>query len=50
MDFKGGETEAEDSDARGRIAALEQKANQHSDVIAILQNKSLSSPQILRVL
>jgi hypothetical protein len=35
MEFK----EAEDADARGRIAALEEKANQHSHVIAILQDK-----------
>jgi hypothetical protein len=35
MDFK----EAEDSDSRGRIAVLEETANQHSHVIAILQNK-----------
>jgi hypothetical protein len=35
MDFK----EAEDADARGRIAALEEKANQHSHIIAILQDK-----------
>jgi uncharacterized protein YdcH (DUF465 family) len=39
MDFKEGETEAEDADARGRIAALEEKSNQHSHVIAILQDK-----------
>jgi hypothetical protein len=37
MDFKKGETE--DADARGRIAALEEKTNQHSHVIAILQDK-----------
>jgi hypothetical protein len=37
MDSK--ETETEDSDARGRIAALEEKSNQHSHVIAILQDK-----------
>jgi hypothetical protein len=35
MDFKEGETE----DARGRIAALEEKANQHSHVIVVLQDK-----------
>jgi uncharacterized coiled-coil protein SlyX len=35
MDFK----EAEDADARGRISALEEKSNQHSHVIAILQDK-----------
>jgi hypothetical protein len=35
MDFK----EAEDADARGRITALEEKANQHSHVIGMLQNK-----------
>jgi hypothetical protein len=33
MDFK----EAED--ARGRIAVLEEKANQHDSVIAVLQDK-----------
>jgi hypothetical protein len=27
MSFKGAETEAEDADAGGRIAALEEKAN-----------------------
>jgi hypothetical protein len=35
MNFK----EADDADARGRIAALEKMANQHSHVIAILQDK-----------
>jgi predicted CopG family antitoxin len=35
VDFK----EAEDANARGRIAALEEKANQHSHVIAIWQDK-----------
>jgi hypothetical protein len=35
MDFK----EAEDADARGRIAVLEEESNQHSHVIAILQDK-----------
>jgi chromosome segregation ATPase len=35
MDFK----EAEDADARGRIAALEETTNQHSHFIAILHNK-----------
>jgi hypothetical protein len=41
MDFKEGETKAEteDSDSRGRIAALEEKANQHSHFFAILQDK-----------
>jgi hypothetical protein len=29
----------EDIDARGRIAILEEKANQHSNVIAMLQNE-----------
>jgi hypothetical protein len=37
MDFK--ETEAEDADGRGQMAILEEKSNQHSHVIAILQNK-----------
>jgi hypothetical protein len=37
MAFK--EAEAEDADARGRIAALEEKANQHSHVIVMLPNK-----------
>jgi hypothetical protein len=36
-DFK--EAKAEDANARGRIAVLEEKTNQHSHVIAILQNK-----------
>jgi hypothetical protein len=35
MDFK----ETEDADARGRIAFLEEKSNQHSHVIAILEDK-----------
>jgi uncharacterized coiled-coil protein SlyX len=35
MDFKN----AEDTDARGRIAALEEKANQQDSVIAILKDK-----------
>jgi FtsZ-binding cell division protein ZapB len=35
MDFK--ETKTEDADAREQIAALEEKANQHTHVIAILQ-------------
>jgi mannose-6-phosphate isomerase class I len=35
MGFKEAK-EAEDSDAGGRIAALEEKANQHSHVIGIL--------------
>jgi hypothetical protein len=37
MNFK--ESESEDADARGRIAALEEKVSQHSHVIAILQDK-----------
>jgi hypothetical protein len=37
MNFK--EAQTEDADARGRIAALEEKANQHSHVIAMLKNK-----------
>jgi signal transduction histidine kinase len=37
MDFQ--EAETEDVDARGRIAALKEKANQHSHVIAILEDK-----------
>jgi hypothetical protein len=37
MDFK--EAEIEDADARGRIAALEETTNQHSHVIAILEDK-----------
>jgi hypothetical protein len=37
MDFK--EPEAEDADARGRIAALEENANQHDRDIAMLQDK-----------
>jgi hypothetical protein len=41
MDFKEGETEteSEDADACGRIAALEEKADQHSHFIAKLQDK-----------
>jgi chromosome segregation ATPase len=31
--------EADDADARRRIAALEEKANQHSHIIAMLQGK-----------
>jgi hypothetical protein len=31
--------ETEDADARGRIAALDETANQHSHVIAMLENK-----------
>jgi hypothetical protein len=31
--------EIEDANAPGRIAALEQQANQHSHVIAMLQDK-----------
>jgi hypothetical protein len=34
-DFK----EAEDAEARGRIAALEEKSNQHDSVIAVLRDK-----------
>jgi hypothetical protein len=34
-----GSKEAEDADARGRIAALEEKAKQHDGAIAVLQNK-----------
>jgi hypothetical protein len=37
MDLK--EAETGDADARGRIAALKEKANQHSHVIAMLQDK-----------
>jgi hypothetical protein len=37
MDFQ--EAETEDVDACGRIAVLEKKANPHSHVIAILQDK-----------
>jgi hypothetical protein len=37
MDFK--ESEAEDAETRGRIAAPEEKANQHSHVNAMLQDK-----------
>jgi hypothetical protein len=51
MDLK--EPEAEDAHARRRIAALEEKGNQHSHVIAMLRcfrTKSLSSAQILGVL
>jgi hypothetical protein len=33
------ETETEDVDARGRVAVLEQKANPHCHVIAILEDK-----------
>jgi hypothetical protein len=47
------EAEAEDSDAGGRIAALEENSNQQSRVIVMLRcyrTKSLSSPQILGVL
>jgi predicted methyltransferase len=33
------ETETEDAHARGRIAILEEKANQHSHIIAMLQDK-----------
>jgi chromosome segregation ATPase len=31
--------EAEDADARGRIAALEEKTDQHDSAIAVLQDK-----------
>jgi hypothetical protein len=37
MDFK--ERETEDADSRGRIAVLEEKTNQHSHFIAILEDK-----------
>jgi outer membrane murein-binding lipoprotein Lpp len=37
MDFK--ESESEGADARGGIAGLEEKTNQHSHVIAMLQHK-----------
>jgi predicted nuclease with TOPRIM domain len=37
MDFKKGK--AEDADARERIEALEEKPNQHSHVIVMLQNE-----------
>jgi BRCT domain type II-containing protein len=36
MSFK----EAEDADSRGRIGAIEENANQHSDVIMMLQDKA----------
>jgi hypothetical protein len=41
MDFRKGETETktEDANARGRIAVLEEKANQDSHVIATLRDK-----------
>jgi uncharacterized small protein (DUF1192 family) len=39
MRFKEGETEDADADAGVRIASLEETANQHSHVIAILQNE-----------
>jgi hypothetical protein len=39
IDFK----EAEDSDPCGRIAVLEEKVNQHSHVIAIFAEQSLST-------
>jgi hypothetical protein len=32
-------TKAEDEDSCGRIAAVEEKANQHSHIIAMLQNE-----------
>jgi hypothetical protein len=31
--------EAEDADARGRIAALEEKSNQHDSAFAVLQDE-----------
>jgi hypothetical protein len=39
MDLKEAESETEDANARGRIAALKEKTNQHSHVIAILEDK-----------
>jgi uncharacterized coiled-coil protein SlyX len=39
MDFKKEEAETEDADARGRIATLEEQSNQHSHVIAMLEDK-----------
>jgi hypothetical protein len=39
IDLKEAEAETEDADARGRIAAVKEKANQHSQVIAILDDK-----------
>jgi hypothetical protein len=45
LDLKEAETETqpeagtEDADVRGRIAGLEDKANQHSHVIGLLQDK-----------
>jgi hypothetical protein len=36
-ELKDAEAEAEDSDARGRIAALKGKANQYSHIIAMLR-------------
>jgi hypothetical protein len=49
IDFKEGE--AEDANARGRIAVLEEQTNQHSHVIAIVHDKvTQNSPQILSVL
>jgi hypothetical protein len=39
INFKETETEAEDADARGRIAALDETTNQHSHVIVMLQDK-----------
>jgi uncharacterized coiled-coil protein SlyX len=41
MNFKEREAkpEVEDANARGRIAALEKRSNQHSHVLAILQDK-----------
>jgi hypothetical protein len=35
----GKDTETEDGDARGRIAAFEEKSNQHSHIIAMLQSE-----------
>jgi hypothetical protein len=37
--LKEAEAETEDADARGRIAFLKEKANQHSHVIAMLEDK-----------
>jgi hypothetical protein len=39
MDFQAAEAETEDADAHGRIAVLEEKVNQHSHIIAMLQDK-----------
>jgi hypothetical protein len=39
IDFRKPKGEAKDVNARGRIASLEEKANQHSHVIAMLQTE-----------